>query len=370
MARSFLAFIALFSILGIPAAARAEEEENETLSGRISAEGGSFQSSGSGLAAYQYSRLSLETHQDVIQGLSFGLEGEGSWQSSGIPMPPTQADNGAENLIKLESNNYPSDEDDGTDLLSLQLEQAYLHFASGPLDLTAGLFKPNWGSSYFYRPTDYFFPLAPLQWKGEEANGSEGLDASCFLFDDLSLEGAARWLEGGSAEGVLKVVDKGIGITVTPSLAWMTGRNGLGLELVGTFPTFQTRFEAVDWLYADNHIAVNWTLGLSTSNEGVKYTAEVLRDETGEILGGYTDQAPPATYVFISAEGKFFEKWKASPAMVLPLEGGPFLFWPKVSWIFEPHWELGFQAQMLLGNWKGPLDLYPGRAGFSLAYSL
>ncbi len=283
-------------------------------------------------------------------------------------MPSSEPLYPVDNVLNLEKDSYSSN--GGTDNYFLELERAYLHYASGPLDLTLGLFKPQWGCSYFYRPTDYFFPLAPLQWQGEESLGSEGLDASCFLFDDLSLEGAARWLEGDRTEGVLRLVDKGIGITVTPSLAWMTGRNGFGLEMVGTFPTLQVRLEGVDWLYPDGHTASNWNLGLSTSHEGVQYKAEFLRDETGEILGNYSDMVTQATYFYLSAEGKISGQWKAIPSLVASFEGGPFLLWPKVSWDFEPSWELGLQAQMILGAWKGPLDLFPGRAGAALSYSL
>jgi hypothetical protein len=350
-----------------PLRAAEDDDDAQILSGKISAEGGAFQMPGSSLSAYQYSRLSLESHQDLFSGLSYGLEGEADWQSSGKPMPPSEPEYPVENVFNLETDNYASET--GTNNYFLELERAYFHLATGRLDLTAGLFKPQWGYSYFYRPTDYFFPLPPLQWQGEEALGSEGLDAICFLFDDLSLEGAVRWLEGGDAEGVIRLVDKGIGITVTPSLALMTGREGLGLEAVGTFPTVQVRVEGVDWLYPDGHSASNWNLGFSTSREGVKYTAEFLRDETGEILGGYSNGLLQTTYAFLSAEGKFFDQWKAAPALVAPLEGGPFLFWPRASWDFEPSWELGFQAQWIIGNWAGPLDLYPGRTGVSLAYS-
>jgi hypothetical protein len=363
----------LFLLLGLvflfrqPLRAAEDDDETQILSGQISAEGGGFQTPGSSFSAYQYSRLSLESHQDLFSGFSYGLEGEADWQFSGKPMPPSEPEYPVENILNLETDNYTSET--GINNYFLELERAYFHLATGRLDLTAGLFKPQWGYSYFYRPTDYFFPLSPLQWQGEEPLGSEGLDATCFLFDDLSLEGAVRWLEGGDAEGVIRLVDKGIGITVTPSLALMTGREGFGLEAVGTFPTVQVRVEGVDWLYPDGRSASNWNLGFSTSHEGVKYTAEFLRDETGEILGSYSSGLTQVTYAFLSAEGKFFKQWKATPALVAPLEGGPFLFWPKVSWDFEPPWELRFQAQWLIGHWEGPLDLTPGRTGVSLSYS-
>jgi hypothetical protein len=337
-------------------------------SGKLSLEGGGTQAPSSALETDSYYRLFLRDEEDLVPEFSVDLAGEANWQTlvspAQIPWPLYPRDN----VLKLESDNFTTN--NGSDLFAIQLDRANLRWASGSLDITAGLFKPKWGSSYFYRPTDYFFPLEPLTWQADEPLGSEGLDASCFLFDDFSLEGATRWLKNGDGEEVLRLVNKGIGLTVTPSAAWMIGRNGFGLELEGTFPTLQVMLEGVDWLYPDGHTAANWTAGLSTTHEGVKYTAEVLRDQTGEILGVYSDQAPPATYVFISAEGKFFEQWQAAPALVAPLEGGPFVFWTKISWAFAPQWQAGFQAQVLLGNWKGPLDLYTGRAGVSLTYSL
>lgn len=342
--------------------------EDAGFSGQLSLESGGIQPPSNEVETYSYYHLFLENQGDLSQDFSFCLAGEANWQTYTPGAPIAWPLYPQSNYLRLEADNIATPH--GNDYYGVEADRAYLRWASGPLEVTAGLFKPEWGSSFFYRPTDYFFPLSPLQWQGSEALGSEGLDASFFLFDDLSLEGAARVLEGSAAEGVLRLVNKGIGLTVTPSAAWMTGRNAFGLEVMGTFPTLQIRLEGTDWLYVDQHTAANWTVGFSTSHEGIKYTAEILRDETGDILGAYSDAASQATYVFVSAEGSFFNFWKAAPALVVPLEGGPFLFWPKVSWGFAPQWDLNFQGQILLGNWKGPLDLYPGRAGASLAYSL
>lgn len=342
--------------------------EDAGFSGKLSLEGGGIQTPLNPVQTYSYYRLFLQDQGDLEQEFSYGLAGEANWQTFTPSAPIAWPLYPQNNYLRLEGDNAATS--GGTDFYGIEMDRAYLRWASGPLDVTAGLFKPQWGSSYFYRPTDYFFPLSPLQWEGPEALGSEGLDASLFLFDDLSLEGATRVLEGGATEGVLRLVNKGIGLTVTPSAAWMTGRNAFGLELVGTLPDIQIRLEGTDWLYTGQRTAANWIVGFSTSHEGIKYTAEVLRDETGDILGAYSDVAAQATYVFMSAEGTFFSRWKASPALIVPLEGGPFLFWPKAAWDFAPQWEIDFQGQVLLGNWKGPLDLYPGRVGASLSYSL
>lgn len=342
--------------------------EDAGFSGNLSLESGGLQPPSNGVQTYSYYHLFLQDQGDLSQELSYCLAGEANWQTYTPSAPIAWPLYPQANYLRLESNNIATPH--GNDYYGVEADRAYLRWASGPLDVTAGLFKPQWGSSLFFRPTDYFFPLMPLQWQGSEALGSEGLDASYFLFDDLSLEGAVRVLEGSATEGVVRLVNQEIGLTVVPSAAWMTGRNAFGLEAVGTFPGLQIRLEGTDWLYADQHTAANWTAGFSTTHEGVKYSAEILRDETGDILGAYSDMTAQGTYVFMSAEGTFFTRWEASPALVVPLEGGPFLFWPKVGWNFGPQWSLDFQAQILLGNWKGPLDLYPGRAGVALNYSL
>lgn len=353
--------------LGLSVAGISWAEDGSCFSGNLSLEGGGIQAPAGSLQSYSYYRLFLQDLDNLDQGLSYGLAAEANWQTftpvGSIPWPLySQA-----NAVKLENDNINTN--NGSDYYGIQVDRAYLHWASGPLDITAGLFKPQWGSALFYRPTDYFFPLSPLQWERTEPLASEGADASLFLIDDLSMEGAVRWLAGGSTEGVVRLVNKGIGLTIAPSAAWMTGRNAFGLELAGTFPSFQIRVEGTDWLYPDQHTAANWIAGISTSHGGINYTAEVLRDQTGEILGMFSDETQQATYIYLTAEGGVLEHWKASPVLVVPLEGGPFLFWPKLTWDFATQWELGFQAQMLLGNWKGPLDLYPGRGGVSLAYS-
>jgi len=342
--------------------------EGTGLSGSLNLEGGGLQPPGNAVQSYSYYRLFLRQQGDIDQGFSYDLAGEADWQTFTPAAPIAWPLYPKANYLRLETDNLATN--GNNDYYGLGMDRASLRWTSGPLDVTAGLFKPQWGSALFYRPTDYFFPLAPLQWEGSEPLASEGLDASLFLFDDLSLEGAARVLEGSATEGVVRLINKMIGLTVTPSAAWMTGRNAFGLEIMGSLPDMQVRLEGTDWLYADQHTAADWNIGFSTTHEGVQYSAEILRDETGDILGAYSDTGSQGTYVFLSAKGDFFTQWKATPALVVPVEGGPFLFWPKISWDFAPQWELGFQGQMLLGNWKGPLDLYPGRIAGSLSYSL
>jgi hypothetical protein len=357
----------LFIILVFPTASWAEEEESQFLSGKIGMESGVFQPPQDSAYPYVYSRLVLESHPGMTEGLSLGLEVQANAQASGTNMPPSEPEAPSKNIVSLQWETM--DAEDSLESGQMEVDQLNLHWATGPLDLKLGLFKPDWGSSFFYRPTDYFFPIQPLVWLKGEPSGSEGADAACFLFDDLNLEGAVRWLEGGTAEGVFRLTQKGIGLTITPSIAWMDKQNELGLEIMGTFPTFQIRFEGVDRLYPDGHTAQDWNFGVSTLRYGVKYTAEVLRDGTGEILADDLNDTP-GTYLFISAEGTLTPEWKISPAVVGSLEGGPILFWPKINWAFAASWEVGIQAQLPLGEGVGPLEKVPGRAGLSLAYIL
>ncbi len=339
------------------------EEEGKAFSGEISVEPGIFQGSDCQTGVYQFSRFELESHQDLITSLSYGFEGQAEWQTSSILMNPPDHDFGVENILPFEV----KDENGG--FFSMELYQASLKFAQGPVEFTAGLFKPSWGSSRFYKPTDYFYPLQPLQWNMEIFQGSEGLDAKSFLFDDLSLEGAVRWLEDWNSEWVLKLVNKGIGITATPSFARLLNKNAMGLELSGTFPDFQLRAEGVDWFFNDGSAKAEWTIGISTVRKSIAYTLEILRDETGTILGGVSAGAPNATYLYTSMEKTFQGDWKISPALVKGFEGGPFLFWPKASWGFAPSWELELQGQVKLGTVPGPLSLVQNRLGISTAFS-
>ncbi len=344
----------------IPCAA---DEDEKAFSGELRVEGGSFQAPGTDLSAYQISRLELESHLDVAPNFTMALEGDAKWQASTATTPPPEPEFPVGNLIPVEISNSNGP------FYSFELYQASLHFTSGRLDVTGGLFKPNWGSSHFYKPTDYFFPIQPLQWQKDPPESSDGLDATFFLFDDLSLEGAGRLLDGGNGEWVLRLVNKGIGITVTPSFVSMLGRNGMGVELSGTFPDFQLRVEGVDWLFPDGTARAEWVAGVSTLRQGIAYSVEIYRDETGGVLGDFSAGTVNATYFYTSIEKTFPGDWKISPALVKGIEGGPFLFWPKASWGFEKSWELDVQGQLKIGTVPGPLALVPNRLGLSITYS-
>jgi len=361
-------FICLSLVIGKSLAA-----EIPVFSGKISGEGGAFQVPGGSAQVYQYSRLLLQSHSDFTSSFSLDLAGEAHWQTSSGVFPPAWPLTLERSWVEVEADNRS--DSNGDEFQSLRLSRAYLKWVSGSLEASAGLQNFNWGSSHFYQPTNYFYPLAPLGWERDQPLGSEAVDASCFLLDDLTLEGAVRWLEGGADEWVLRLVNKGIGITATPSFARLQGRNGMGLELSGTFPDFQLRVEGVDWLYPSTSSGqapsaqLEWVLGISTFRKGVGYTLEIFRDETGRILGDASAGLTNATYLFTSMEKTFSDGWKVSPALVKGFEGGPLIFWPKVSWDFSQGWEASCQGQFRIGTVPGPLALAQNRCGVSIGFS-
>lgn len=144
----------------------------------------------------------------------------------------------------------------------------------------------------------------------------------------------------------------------------------MGMELAGTFPDFQVRLEGVDWIYPNGIVQFEWIAGFSTLRQGIAYSIELYRDETGGVLGDLSAGTTNATYLFMTMKKEFPGEWKVEPSLVKGIEGGPFLFWPKASWGFAASWELGLQGQFKVGTVPGPLALTPNRLGLSISYSL
>lgn len=353
----------LFLILLAGLVAAAQAQENVLFSGQISTEGGVTRQGNSAADTYQFSRAMVKAHQEFDNGLSWMLEGEADQQTASVSLP-------ANWLLYPSNNRFQLEADDTTAPLSgsynmARLDRAYLKWITGPLEVTAGLQSFGESSNNFYSPTHYFDPVPALAWVMDEPLGSEGVNADCFLFDDLSLEGSARWLADGNAEEVFRLIDRGIGITLTPSLALLEGRDGMGLELSGTFPDFQVRFEGVNWVYADNTDLFEWVGAVSTLIDMTKVSLQCLQDATGGALGPWEEGQPGVFYLFASAQRDLTAQWQAEAAGVQPLNGGPFLFWPKISWAFETNWKLRFQAQ-----WRSTTPAYAqDQAGLSVDYS-
>jgi hypothetical protein len=341
-------------------------QEALSISGQLTEEGGVAQTSASPLQPYQYSRLLLQSRGDLNPEFSWSLEGEASQQFSGMAQSPTWLTYTSQNIVNLETDS--STASSNTSYQMARFDRAFLKWTSGRWEITGGLQAFDSGTAFFYQPTHYFNPLPPLAWITDEPLGSEGLNVNCFLLDDLSVEASVRWLADGNSEWVARLVNKGIGISITPSFARMEGRNGAGLELSGTFPDFQVRLEGVNWFYPDNSSQLEWIAGLSTLVQKTKLTLEGLRDATGEALGGWAISNPGSFYFFASAQTDFSGQWQAAPALVKSLDGGPLLLWPKVLLSLNSAWKLTAQAQWPLGSANGSLGLVPSQTGLSAAY--
>jgi hypothetical protein len=339
-------------------------QDGGLISGKASLEAGGYSPSSSG--TYGRARLVLKNEDDLSPDLLFSFAGEADGQIAGADLAPSWPVYPQANALRLQTDDFS---DDNGYLYDLRLDRAFIQWTAGSLEVKAGLQSFDWGSSYFYRPTNFFFPLAPLAWEREEPLGSEALDAECFLFDFLSVEAAARWIQDGSTEGVLRLVDRGIGIGVTPSFAFLSGRNGAGLEISGTFPDFQARLEGVDWLYPNGINELEWVAGLSTSKNQVIYNLEFFKDGSGQVLGAFSNGYNQASYFFASVGRRFPSKWGAFVGALKSPDGGPALLWIKVDVDLGGGNNLAYQAWLPVGNVAGPLSGVAHRSGICFSNS-
>lgn len=360
MRPSFRLFISLlFSIfIFLSNRSRLPAAETGPFGGSLNFQTG-FHDQGGPLSYFQVTRFLIDRRDELAPDLTLGTGGEADWLADQNPLAVPWPEQGAANLVDLEWNNF--DSTDGINYETLRLNRMNLQWASGGFETTLGLQAFDWGSGHFYQPTRYFDPLSPLVLAREEPEGSEGADASYFLFDDLSLEGAVRFLSGGAAEWVIRLPNQGIGFSATPSFARLSGRDGIGWDASLTFPTFQARFEGTRWAFSGGAGVLETVAGLSTVLDSSALVLEWLHDGTGEAVGRFSNRAPDADYVFFSWERPLGKNWKILPVLVKSMEGGPLLFWPKVRWDFAEDWEFGLESQVGIGCSPGPLALNPDR---------
>ncbi|HVM32276.1 MAG TPA: hypothetical protein VMU88_04015 [bacterium] len=314
---------------------------------------------------FQASRVLWDRREMLSDELELDWGAEALWWVQGPQGPPVSRLNlpwpegGPAPRIDPEWNNF--NQSDGVNFEVLRLTRLHLKWAFDDFQAVGGLFAPDWGQGRFFRPTDYFGPLAPLTLWPEEPLGSEGLDASQALLDDLSVEAAARLTAGHGAEWVLRLPNRGIGFLVAPSFAHLSGREGLGLEGLVTFPDFQLRLEAVRWAWGGRLTALETLAGFSTRWEGGDWCLEWLKDGTGEALASFSTRAPAADYLTLFWRRALDENWVWEPTLVKSLQGGPLLFWPKLTWSFESGWTFGAEGQVGAFFSEGPLAAHPDR---------
>jgi hypothetical protein len=338
-------------------------QEDLLLSGEVRGEAGVADQNRQ-LGRYEFSRVLVRGKQDLNSDLSWTLEGEAAQQTSPNAVGVSWPVYSTMNRLSLEGD----DTSNAQAPAMARLDRAFVKWTSGRLEVTAGLQSFDNDSPNFYSPTHYFDPLPILSWFMDEPLGSEGARADCFLFDDLSLEGSTRFLSDGTTEWTARLIDRGIGIALTPSFAHLENRDGAGLELSGTFPDFQVRFEGADW-FQGGAGQFEWVAALSTVIERTKFSFESLQDALGGALGPGIDSTPGGFYFFASTGRDITAQWHTEMALLEALPGGSFLFWPKADWAFETNWKLRFQAQWWLGTGQAPAQNAPGITGLSMAYS-
>lgn len=325
-----------------------------------------FQSPKNSISYFQAARLLLDRKDEIVDGLELNLGGEFLWLAGENSPPPPWPVPGKPGWIPVEWNHFNGD--DGVNDDSLRLSRLSLKENVDGFQVVAGLQTFDWGSGYFDRPTDYFNPLSPLALMRQEPLGSEAVDLSQFLFDDLSVEATGRVLAGGSAEWVLRLPDRGIGFWVVPSFVHLADRQGAGLEGVMTFPVFQVRLEAVRWTRDLGSVAVEAEMGLSTRWQDSDLRLEWLRDGTGTALGEFSTENPSADYFYFSIRRALDRNWTLAPALVKSPDGGPFLFWPRLVLDFHRGWQFSLEGQMAFAFQEGPLAGNPDRLFLSMAY--
>ena len=324
------------------------------------------------LGYFQATRLLLDRKDPLSEDLDLNVGAEALWWAQGPQGPPANALNlpwpepGAANWIPVEWNNF--NDSDGVNFEVLRLTRLNLRETFDGFEAAAGLEAYNWGLGHFFKPTDYFNPLAPLSFWDEEPLGSEALDLSQTLFDDLSVEAAARLTAGANTEWVLRFPNRGIGFLAVPSFARLSGRDGLGLEGFVTFPTFQIRAEAVRWAFTSGSSAVEALAGVSTRVEDGDLCLEWLKDGTGEALGGFSTRGQSADYFYFSFHRAWDKRFSLDSALVKSPEGGPLLFWPKAVLNFGTGWQFSFEAQVSAAFSQGPLAGHSDRFLLGLAY--
>ncbi|HET9870268.1 MAG TPA: hypothetical protein VFR02_07225, partial [bacterium] len=233
------------------------------------------------------------------------------------------------------------------------------------LQAGVGLQDMGWGQGWFYRPTDYFEPLGPLAFWREEPLGSESLDLSQPLFDELVLEAAARATAGGG-DWVVRLPNETLAYALTPSLARLGGRMVLGLEARLTLPVCQLRLEGARWDGGDSPLEME--AGLSTRWDGSDLCLEWLRDATGEALGEFSGAAPGADYLYFSWGRALGPAWRLETRLVKSPDGGPFLLWPKAVMDFGTGWQFSLEGRTLVAWSAGPLARVGARLFTALAW--
>lgn len=253
----------------------------------------------------------------------------------------------------------------GNSLLALRLQKAFVAFQRGPWQASAGRVTLSWGESCLARPTALFHAPRFLDVFGDAPVGSDGADASYALGPNTCVEGAARWLHGGEAEWLVRLENKGIGVSGTPLFARLRGREAMGLELSATLKHFQWRLEGTflrptgggPWM-------PQYVTGLASVLKDFTYGVEFLHDGMGGALG---DGGLRGSFVSLYGVTPDLYRLRFSPTLLKPLDGGGLCLKPALSLDLTKRTVCSLEGLWRAGN--GPLSGVSTRIGLSLARS-
>jgi hypothetical protein len=246
---------------------------------------------------------------------------------------------------------------DGQALFMARLQKAFLKYARGRWEFTAGRAPFSWGDSKFFRPTSVFRTERPLEAFQDPIVGSDGFDAQWALAANTSIEGAIRVLKNGKCEWVARLENRGIGVMGTPLYARREHADGFGAEVAATFKKFQLRAEGVSWkTFHEDGRRLELMAGFSTVVREFPVNVEFLRDGAGEALGEAVQRAnADQNYVTVMVETPRFYRVRWNPTVAKSLSEGRWMVRPGFVAELSRHLNLGVDGQWFLGKTEGSL---------------
>jgi hypothetical protein len=333
-------------------------------SGNISAVGGAQAMSRMDSVALGRIRVIGDWEKQWDPTWTSGVDVLGTWTASKKPFTAPSSDDGEENI--LDATWRHASPDDGV-LETIRLQKAYVRYEDGRWQGSAGRTDLSWGEAHTLRPTAVFHAPRLLEAFGDPPMGSDGADASYAIGSNTNLEGAFRVQRGGHVEYVVRVENRGIGVSGTPLFVMREGENGLGLELSATLKHFQWRLEGMAWHFDDTdgrrmEIVTGFYGALHKFPVGVEW----VRDGSGQLLGsGSSRPGEEANYFSAFMETPAVYRFRCNPMVLHSTQGGRLFVKPGL--LFEATSQLHFtlDGRWMVGTSQGPLAAAPTQLEFS-----
>jgi hypothetical protein len=211
-----------------------------------------------------------------------------------------------------------------------------------------------------------------LETFGDPVVGSDGVDLSYAVGANTNLEGAVRFMRGGRAEFVVRVENRGIGVSGTPLFAKREGEDGLGAELSATLKHFQWRLEGMGWHEEGaSGRRMEFVTGIYGAFQKFPVGVEFVRDGTGRLLGAGVDTPDKGdNYISMFAETPNIYRFRCSPSLLKSVQGGRWMARPTLTYEFSKRFQMGLDGRWVIGSASGPLAAVPTQWWLSTTVSL